>query len=409
MKQYIPIGLLTFVNGLGFAITIPVFPFIVEEEYGQPEWVYGLLIAAYSAFQFLATPFLGGLSDRFGRRKLLLISQAGTLFSWVIFGVAYFITDEVELWGIPLPLYVILFSRIVDGLTGGNVSVANAYVSDISQPEERTNIFGIMGAIFGLSMIIGPAIGGLAASTDIGYLGMVLVALVISFITLVSLWYGLEESLPAEKRAEQTKIAFWQEVNIFKKIGQFSSDRVLYGFLILRAVFALALAAYFGTILLFVQDVFDFSQTELGLFGVFIGFFVVINQGLLVNQVAKRIGDQGTLYLGMLLLSFGFVAITLSDWLPLYVVFYYIQNLGLSFCLPAFKSLLSSRASHQKQGDILGLEESIGALSMAIVPIAAATLYSEYGEWLYYGLSAFLFVSLFFFMSWMGREEKGRR
>src|SRR3989344_7690195 len=144
-KRLVPIAFLTFVNVIGFSIQIPVLPFIVDR-YGGGPIMYGILLSSYSMFQFLGAPLLGSLSDKYGRRPILLISQTGTLISWVIFAFAYFVPSSIHVATIPLPLAIIMLSRVVDGITGGNISVANAYVSDLTGPEEKTRIFGLLGA-----------------------------------------------------------------------------------------------------------------------------------------------------------------------------------------------------------------------------------------------------------------------
>ena len=129
-KKLLPAYFLTFVNVIGFSILMPVLPFIVEK-YGAPDWVFGLLLSLYAAFQFVGAPYLGALSDSLGRKPILVISQAGTLLSWFIFLLALYLPDYT-LFGVGVGLLVIGIARALDGVTGGNASVANAYVSDIT-------------------------------------------------------------------------------------------------------------------------------------------------------------------------------------------------------------------------------------------------------------------------------------
>src|SRR6185295_10580465 len=162
-KKILPVIFLTFINTLGFAILIPVLPFVVKN-YNASSIVYGFLLSIYFIFQFLGAPFLGALRDHYGRKPILMLSHFGTLISWGIFGLAYFVPG-VSLFGIALPLYVIGFARIVDGITGGNMSVANAYLSDITTPPEKARAFGTIGAVLGLGMIIGPTLGSFSSAT----------------------------------------------------------------------------------------------------------------------------------------------------------------------------------------------------------------------------------------------------
>ena len=191
---------------------MPILPFVVES-YGAPEWVYGLLLTCYSAFQFIGAPFLGALSDSSGRKPILLVSQAGTLLAWLVFLLALFLPNN-NLLGLAVPIWIIMLSRILDGITGGNTSVANAYVADITTREEKSYIFGYLGGIAGIGMIIGPGLGGLAASTSLGYKGTILVAVAISTITLLAISFWLKESLPLEERRERKKHNIWHSLFI---------------------------------------------------------------------------------------------------------------------------------------------------------------------------------------------------
>lgn len=205
-KKYIPAYLLTFVNVLGFSILMPILPFIVAK-FGAPQWVYGLLITLYSTFQFIGAPILGSLSDQKGRKPILMLSQAGTLLSWVIFLIALYIPNTYVL-GISIPILIIAFSRIFDGVTGGNTSVTNAYVADITTRDEKSYIFGYLGGIAGLGMIIGPGLGGVAASTSFEYAGTLIVALLVSSVTLISIYAWLKESHFPEASIQKPTFSF---------------------------------------------------------------------------------------------------------------------------------------------------------------------------------------------------------
>jgi len=386
-RRFIPAYLLTLVNVLGFSILMPILPFLVED-YGADEWVYGLMLTLYSAFQFIGAPYLGAKSDELGRKPVLLISQLGTLISWFIFMLALFLPD-IPLWGIALPLIVIGLSRSLDGLTGGNTSVANAYVSDVTTRTEKSYIFGYLGGISGIGMIVGPGIGGLAASTSWGYKGTIAVAIVISVITLITIVAYLKESHTESERKKRKKEPIWKSLFILSKIREVDPKPIIKLLFLTKLFFALMMAFYISTIALFVIDLFNFDQKELGIFMVIVGIFLAFNQAFLSRIVIRKLGEFPTLILGLLLCTIGLVCLTITENFWLYISFYYIMNLGLSLTFPTFNALISAHADPQKQGAVMGISESINSFARAIFPILGAYLYGVMNYKVYY-IIAFL-------------------
>jgi MFS transporter, DHA1 family, tetracycline resistance protein len=194
--------LINFVGTLGFSIVLPFLVFLVTD-FGGNALVYGILSATYPAFQLIGAPLLGRWSDIYGRKKILLVSHLGTLAGWIIFLLALFLPDN-ELFSvnsailgtfvITLPLAILFLARAIDGLTGGNVSVADAYVADISSDENRSRNFGKMGMASNLGFVIGPALAGILGATVYGEVLPVLVALFLSLIVLVVIIFVLKES-----------------------------------------------------------------------------------------------------------------------------------------------------------------------------------------------------------------------
>lgn len=398
MKNFkiLPAYLLTFVNVLGFSIMIPVLPFIVREA-NAPDYIYGLLLSTYSFFQFIGSPYLGKLSDSKGRKPILLISQLGTFLSWGIFAVAYFIPynalDEStftfmgKLFYLCLPLLIIAFARIADGLTGGNISVANAYVSDITTPEQKKTIFGALGGIAGIGFVIGPAIGGFTASFSVGYLGTIITAASISFITLIALMFFLKESLKKEERRPYVKHNFIKSFNLVKRVNELNPKMIIKQVLMLKIIMSVTMACYISTIVLFIIELFQFDEIGVGLFMLVAGFFLGFNQAFIYRKIVVKIGELKTLGLGFGLMSLGFIAITVTDVLWIYMVLYYVLNLGLSLSIPVFNSLISQHADKDKLGELMGISESIQSLSNAIFPVIAAAIFGAINYNIYLGLS----------------------
>ena len=391
-KKFIPAYLLTFVNVLGFSILMPVLPFVVER-YGADEWVYGLLLTFYSAFQFLGAPYLGSLSDRKGRKPILIISQIGTLLSWGVFLIALSL-PELPFWGFALPLWIIALSRILDGITGGNTSVANAYVADITTKNEKSYIFGYLGGIAGLGMIIGPGLGGYAASSSFGYSGTIFVAAGISVLTLVTIFFLLKESHPKENRAKTKSQSLLKSILVLRRIRDAQPKPIIKLLFLMKFLFAIMMAFYISTIALFLIDLFKFDEAQLGVFMLVVGLFLAFNQVVMSKLLIKKFGAPNTLLIGLILSALGMFCITLTDNLYLYCAFYYVLNLGLSICFPTFNSLISTHANPQRQGEIMGISESLNSLGMAVFPILAASIYGWIGFHVYYFIAALPLIAL---------------
>lgn len=381
LKKFIPAYLLTLVNVLGFSLLMPILPFVVES-YGAPKWVFGLLITLYSAFQFLGAPVLGAMSDNFGRKPILLLSQGGTLLCWVVFLVALNLPD-FPVWGIAFPLWVIALSRILDGITGGNASVTNAYVGDLTTKDEKSYIFGYLGGIAGIGMIIGPGLGGVAASTSLGYKGTIITSIIISFLTLFTIFKWLKETHPKEKRTTATKVDFWEMIFIPLRVKRVNPSPIIKVLFSMKFFFSSMMGFYIGTMALYLVDLFDFNVKELGFFMLFIGLFLSFNQAIVSKFFIQKIGAFKTLVLGLFFCVLGLVAITLTKNLWVFIPFYYVLNLGLSLCFPVFNSIISVNANPKKQGEIMGISEAIGSFSMACFPVIAAVIYGTVGNHLY--------------------------
>ena len=253
IKKLIPAFLLTFVNVLGFSILMPILPFVVKD-YGAPQWFYGLLLTFYSAFQFIGAPYLGSLSDQRGRKPVLLVSQAGTLLSWIVFAFALYLPKDLSVFGFSLALWIIALSRILDGITGGNASVSNAYVADITSPKEKSYVFGYLGGVAGIGLIVGPGIGGLTASSSLGYIGTMITAAGISVITLLTIFFWLKESHPKEKRSPPGKQGIRKNLYILRRIKTLQPNPLLKLIFILKFLFSSMMGFYIGSIALFLID-----------------------------------------------------------------------------------------------------------------------------------------------------------
>lgn len=387
-KKLVPAFLLTFVNVLGFSILMPILPFVVKD-YGAPEWFYGLLLTFYSAFQFFGAPFLGALSDNLGRKPVLLVSQAGTLLSWFVFVLALYLPEDQKIFGFATALWVIAFSRILDGITGGNASVTNAYVADITTPKEKSSVFGYLGGIAGIGLIVGPGLGGLTASSSWGYMGTMITAIIISSVTLLTIFLWLKESNPPENRLPAGKQRILKNLYVLKRIRHLDASPFLKKIFLLKFLFSIAVACYIGSIALFLIDLFAFNKQELGFFMLVVGLFLSFNQAVVSRLFIRWFGEYNTLKIGLSGVFIGLLCITLTDNLWVFISFYYIMNLGLSLSFPTFNSVIAQQANPQKQGETMGISDSLHSFAMATFPLISAALYGAIGYHAYWVYAAF--------------------
>lgn len=392
-RELLPLLLLTFVNILNFAIMIPVLPFIVES-FGGGSIMYGILLSMYPLFQFFAAPLLGAWSDVRGRRPVLLISQAGTLFSWVIFAVSYFI-PHISIGPVLLPFIVILFARIFDGITGGNNSVANAFLADVTKPHERAKTFGLLGGVVGVGLIVGPAIGGFTSSWGIGYLGTSLANMVLSTITLILMYLYLPESLPPSKRDASLHFKWKDELKFITKIKKYATtNRLLRYLFVMRFAFLLFFNGYASIVVLFLIDQFHLNQTNLGLVFLVTGSYLVLNQVVISPFISSKIGPLRTFVIGVavFITSLFFIQSMTNIWI--YLLFAYILSLGISMSFPTYKSLLSNNVEETKQGEIQGIDEAFLAGASAIAPVISGIIYAGVGKYSFSIFAIGLFIPL---------------
>lgn len=266
-RSLFTIFLIVFIDLFGFGVILPLLPFI-GEKYGANPFQIGLLAATYSLFQLISTPILGRLSDRFGRKKLLIISQAGSLVGYLLLGLAN-----------SLPL--LFLSRLIDGATGGNISIAQAYIADVTNKENRARGMGLIGAAFGLGFIVGPAFGGLLS--HFGFWAPAFAAAFISAVTIVSTFFFLPETVnikEAEKNPHR-KFNLDEFLNIMKT---YPIGLLITVFFVLNLAFSIMQ----GNFALWTQRAFNFGPTENGWMYGAIGVVAVITQLLILPRLTKN-------------------------------------------------------------------------------------------------------------------------
>ncbi len=388
-RRIIPILFVTFVNSIGFSIVIPIAPFIIQE-YGGGAFLYGLVLSAYSICQYLAAPFMGSLSDKYGRRPLLIISHLGTLLSWGIFAIALN-SPELMIIGMSLPLWVMIIARISDGLTGGNLSVANAYVADITQPDERTKAYGYVAAAYGIGFMMGPIVGSCSSNIGLGYMGTVYVATAISLVTLFTLVLFLPESakhISVDKNKNSIQDELKKSFRYIFSIFSYPSERTVKMYLHERTIVAFIFTLFTSVFSLYLIDSFGMTSKGIGYMFLIVGLFQVVDQGWLVPLLAKKIGEDRALRLSLyIIIVFSFLVPVYSNIRSFLIVVFFIV-FGFSIHFAVLKPILLRYTPHEKHGEIVGVEESLIAFNQGVVPIVAGLMYTHFNN------SVFMFASI---------------
>lgn len=356
--------LVVFIDLVGFGIIIPLLPFYGEHFQASPD-IVTLLMATYSITQLISAPILGRLSDKYGRRPILLISLVGSILTYVWLGFAE-------------SLLMLFLARGFNGFMAGNIATAFAYIADITTPENRAKGMGMIGAAFGLGFIMGPAIGGILAGADAENANFMLPALcaaALSAIAFVLALVKLKESLPPETRAkiaEMPKRNHWQTF-----IETFARPRL--GLLLLLSFLCtVVFAGMETTFAMWTRRAFDWGPLQNGYLFAFLGVISALIQGGLVGRLNKKLGEGKLVLIGMFFLSIGIGMIPFASTVSLLVVATTILATGFGLSSPALSSLISFEAKETERGVIMGVSRSTATLSRIVGPIIAGVLFAQF-------------------------------
>jgi len=375
--------LIVFIDLVGFGIVIPLLPFYGEHFQAGP-FLVALMMASYSLGQFIAAPFWGRLSDKIGRRPVLIVSLFGASVSYVSLGFATTIT--------------MLFAvRLFSGLMAGNISTAFAYIADITTPENRAKGMGLVGAAFGLGFIAGPAIGGLLAGPDpltADYQTPAFAAAGLSFLAFALTIALLKESLPENVRAERESRP---KQNRFKQFKE-AISRPGIGLLITLSFLAtFVFAGMETTFAMWSHRQFGWGPQQNGYLFAFIGIIAAIIQGGAIGHLTKRFGEANLIVQGAVALAIGMALVPFSHNLPLLLLAMVVIAYGFSIINPALNSLISLRTVATDQGQMMGVARSATTMARVVGPAWAGILFAQLGkEWPYYAGTVVMLVVAYF-------------
>jgi MFS transporter, DHA1 family, tetracycline resistance protein len=367
-KVLVFLMIVAFLNTMGLGIANPVAPFMTLQYLSNPANLaitVSWMISIYGICQLLASPVLGKLSDRFGRRPILFICLLGSAVGYLFFGLGN-------------ALWMLFLGRIIDGLTGGNFSVLFAYIADITKPEERGKYFGIAGGISGLGFIVGPSIGGLLAGINYS-----IPFLVASIVCLLSMLWGiffLPESLQKQNRVTSIKIS---DLNPFKQLGSLFRIASLRWLLLAFFFYYFPFAHLMANLTILLKDSMGWTATDAGLASSTIGVVDILVQGVLVGLLLPRLGSVRLGIGSLVLVGLSYVLLAVVAWNSSSVFLFAggVLFAGAGGLVEnALRGLLSSKASAAQQGVVGGASQSMQSLAMIIGPLLGGWLYSQAGH-----------------------------
>jgi multidrug resistance protein len=376
----LPIFLIIVVDILGMTIMYPLLPFYAEHHGAGPLGA-GLLVSVYAVCQLFGGPLLGRLSDRTGRKPLLLLSQIGTLFGFVL--LAYANT-----------LWLIFVSRIIDGITAGNISLAQAYIADVTKPEERTKSFAVIGIAFGLGFLIGPAVSGYLAQFSYQY--PIYAAMGLSAASIVATAVLLPATRPAASTDKRLSILGWGVYAVYFRQPGLSS--LLWQFSAYMFCFSLFMSGF----PLFAERRFTwegqpFGPKEVGYVYAYVGVIGIILQGGLIGRLSQKFGDWKLVRGGLLLSSVGFSALAWTYGFKGLIAVTALVACGTAVVRPAITSLITQFTDRSEQGSVLGLTQALQSVAQIVAPFLAG-LMIEHGKLHLWALAAAVSATIAFVM-----------
>ncbi|NBV82711.1 MFS transporter [bacterium] len=345
-REFITLYLVVATELIGFGLIIPILPQIAYG-YNQTPLMMGILLAAYSFAQFIAAPILGAMSDRIGRKPVLVISKIGSLIGYIVLALSH-------------SYWMIFVSRLLDGFTGGNISAARAYAADITSEADRPKGMAIIGIAFGTGFILGPALGGILYGLgNHGHQIAAVTAGAMSFIALLLTIFVLKE--PPRRTDNRHRARLWPVL----------SSRAILTICIAQMAYMILFSAFESTFSVYTFEAFQLTPRNNSLMFLFIGVLALIIQGTIARRAPKKLSTATIV--GLLIVATGFLAIHFSGSIRYLLASLSILCLGVAIVNSYLPSLLTTQADIDNRGAVIGVFEGIGSLSRVIGPIVGYT------------------------------------
>ena len=368
----LPIFLIVAVDVLGLTLMIPLLPFYAER-LGATPTVAGWLVGVYAAFQLISGPMLGRLSDHTGRKPLLIISQIGTF-------IGFLITANANV------LWVVFVGRIIDGATAGNLSLAQAYISDVTKPEDRAKSFGIIGIAFGLGFLIGPAVSGFLSHYDYRY--PMYAAALLSFTSIMATTFLLPSVAVSQKSREENGVApaapGGRRVSIVQwgEYVKFFRQPALATLLVQFLSFIFSFSMFVAGLPLFAERRFTwhgrpFGPEQTGYAWAWAGFLGILLQGPGLGRLVKRYGERALNRTGFAAYTIGYLMMAVAHSIPMLVATITVLAIG-GLVRPTLTSMITHTAPARETGSVLGLNQSLTSISQIVAPPLGGLLITNY-------------------------------
>ncbi|MCL6586728.1 MAG: MFS transporter [Anoxybacillus sp.] len=368
-KKAVIFGLTSvFLCGIGFSIIAPVVPFLVQpytSNHGEQAIIVTMLTSVYAICVFFAAPGLGALSDKYGRRPLLLVCLFGSAVGYLVLGIGG-------------ALWVLFAGRIIEGITGGSISTIFAYFADIIPPEQRTKYFGWMSAVAGVGVIVGPTLGGVI--TKFGYSAPMYFGAIITLLNVAFGFFFMPESLDKNNRLKEITFV---RLNPFTQLANVLSIKNLKRLLVSAFLLWIPNSSLQAVFSQFTMDTFNWKPALIGLMFSIIGVQDIISQSFIMPKLLKKLRDAQIVMIGMISEIIGYSLIAASalfSFYPFLIVGMFIFGFGDSIFGPAFNGMLSKSVDSSEQGRIQGGSQSIQALARIIGPIIGGQIYVSFGH-----------------------------